>query len=70
MNTNIEKENNIEEKKNNITEKEHHFIQKIVVIPEICSHCLKKFVQKIFTALEINQFLFINTSIYDFQSKV
>ncbi|CAH1725131.1 unnamed protein product [Aphis gossypii] len=37
-----EKENNISEKENNVTEKEHNFIQKIIVIPEICGHCHKK----------------------------
>jgi len=46
-NNTSEKENNIFEKENNVTEKEHNFIQKIIVIPEICGHCHKKFVQNI-----------------------
>ncbi|XP_060858295.1 rac GTPase-activating protein 1-like [Metopolophium dirhodum] len=30
------------ETENNITEKKHNFIQKIIVIPEMCGHCHKK----------------------------
>ncbi|KAL5236100.1 hypothetical protein ACI65C_003510 [Semiaphis heraclei] len=30
------------EMENNITEKKHNFIQKIIVIPEVCAHCHKK----------------------------
>lgn len=36
------------EMENNITEKKHNFIQKIIVIPEVCAHCHKKFVKHIF----------------------
>jgi len=54
-----EKETNISEKENNITEKEHNFIQKIIVIPEFCGHCNKKFVKKISTAFITNHILFL-----------
>ncbi|CAI6358523.1 unnamed protein product [Macrosiphum euphorbiae] len=56
------------ETENNITEKKHNFIQKIIVIPEICSHCQKSLINfknymvkcldcKIITHLECKDFI-------------